>query len=175
MEPASKNIQSSGQGAQDNLMGIASQAAGLALLNAVSAQQQGYTIGNATVTMTVTRILAGQAPPEDTANATAAKLAPPPPAAPLTPNAVASEANFAMIAQAWAIAAQDAAAYLRYVEIIAAAAMGMALEAITKGGAGGDPDKTIAAAQSIVANAERNLEQISAQAGELMKDFPRAL
>ena len=174
MEPTSKILSSAGEAAQDSLMGVASHAAGIALLNAVTAQQQGYMIGQATVTMTVSRILAGQTPPEDTANATAAKLAAPHPSAAPTPNAISSEANFAMIAQAWAIAAQDAAAYLRYVEIIAAAAMGMALEAVTKGG-GGDPDKTIAAAQSIVANAQRNLEQISAQAGELMKAFPRAL
>ncbi len=48
-----------GSGAQDDLSNAASQAAGLAMMNALTAQQQGYVTGAATVTMTVTRILSG--------------------------------------------------------------------------------------------------------------------
>lgn len=173
METTSKTVPGNGaNAAQDHLSSATSQAAGIAMMNAVTAQQQGYVTAAATVTMTVTHILAGQAPPEETA--TAAKLGAPSPSAMPTSNAVASEANFAMIAQAWAIAAQDAAAYLRNVEIIATAAMGAALAALTRGGSGGDPGQVLQAAQTMVANAETNLQQICTQAGEALKEFPRA-
>jgi len=158
-----------GNTAQDNLAGAAAQAAGLALLNAVNAQQQGYVTAAATVTMTVARILAGQTVPEEAA-ATAAKLAPP---APVSPNAVSSEAGFAMIEQAWAIAVQDAAAYLRNIEIIASAAIGVALGTAAHGG-GGDASQAIAAAHSCVGAAVRSLDEICAGAAKTAKDFPRA-
>ncbi len=91
-----------------------------------------------------------------------------------SPDAIAADANFAMIAQAWAIAAQDAAAYLHNVEIIATAAMGMALEALARGATGGDQTQVLRAAQTMVANAEQNLQQICTQAGEALKEFPHA-
>lgn len=172
VDNASKITPNGGAAAQGNLSDVTSHAAGLALLNAVNAQQQGYILASQTVTATVARILAGQ--PTPTAVETAAKLVAPSPAAAPTPEAVASDACYAMVSQAWAMAAQDAAAYLRYTEIVATAAIGVALDTMTRGVTDGDPSQTIAAANSCVVAALRNLDEVSAAAAKTIKDFPRA-
>ncbi len=79
----------------------------------------------------------------------------------------------AMVAQACAMAIQDAVAHLRNVEIVAGAAIGIAQEWQLVGARGEDPVKIIATAQETVAAAVKNLEAVSAATGKILADFPR--
>jgi len=78
----------------------------------------------------------------------------------------------AMVAQACAMAIQDAVAHLRNVEIVAGAAIGVAQERQLDGAWGDDPVKIIATAQETVAAAVKNLEAVSAAANRILADFP---
>ncbi len=79
----------------------------------------------------------------------------------------------AMVAQACAMAIQDAVAHLRNVEIVAGAAIGIAQEWQLVGARGEDPVKIIATAQETVAAAVKNLEAVSAATSKILADFPR--
>lgn len=79
----------------------------------------------------------------------------------------------AMVAQACAMAIQDAVVHLRNVEIVAGAAIGVAQEWQLDGTRNGDPVKIIATAQETIAAAVKNLEAVSAAATKLLADFPR--
>ncbi len=70
------------------------------------------------------------------------------------------------------MAIQDAVAYLRNVEIVAGAAIGVAQDRQLHGVWGDDPVKIIATAQETVAAAVKNLEAVSAAAGKILADFP---
>lgn len=81
--------------------------------------------------------------------------------------------SYAMVAQSCAMAIQDAVGYLRNVEIVANATIGVAQERLLSGVAGPDPAKAIATAQEAVVAAIGNLETVSAAIGKVLKDFPR--
>ena len=79
---------------------------------------------------------------------------------------------YEMVAQACAMAIQDATAYLRNVEIIAGAVIGVAQERLLNVG-GDDPLRTIATAQETVTAATNNLAAVSAAVTKILEDFPR--
>jgi hypothetical protein len=81
--------------------------------------------------------------------------------------------SYAMVAQACAMAIQDAVAHLRNVEIVANAAIGVAQERLLSGITTPDPQKAIATAQETVTAAIQILEAVSAAAGKVLKEFPR--
>ena len=79
----------------------------------------------------------------------------------------------AMVAQACAMAIQDAVAHLRNVEIVAGAAIGVAQEWQLAGTRADDPVRIIAAAQETVAAAVKNLEAVGAAATRILAEFPQ--
>ncbi len=81
--------------------------------------------------------------------------------------------SYAMVAQACALAIQDAVAHLPNVEIVANAVIGVAQERLISGTNGPDPAAAIATAQETIVAAVRTLETISATAGKILADFPR--
>jgi hypothetical protein len=90
------------------------------------------------------------------------------------PEAPPPDGCYAMVEQACAMAIQDAVAYLRNTEIVAYAAIGVALEAAGRDPASRDATQAVAMAQSTVAAAVKNLEDVSAAAAKTLKEFPRA-
>ncbi|MEI9886874.1 MAG: hypothetical protein WDN08_10325 [Rhizomicrobium sp.] len=91
---------------------------------------------------------------------------------PLPPSPPAEGQSYALVAQACAMAVQDAVAYLRNVETVANAVIGVAQERLLAG-ADGDTLKTIATAQETVSAAVRTLEEVSAAATKILLEFPR--
>ncbi len=89
------------------------------------------------------------------------------------PETYANSGAYAMVAQACAMAVQDAVAYLRNTETIANAAIGAAIEIALNDPEDNESSKAIALAQSTVATALRNFEEVSTAAAKTLADFPR--
>jgi len=81
--------------------------------------------------------------------------------------------SYAMVAQACAMAVQDAVAYLRNIETVSSAVIGVAQERLLADPAAQDSLRTIATAQETVAAALKTLEDVSAAAAKILNDFPR--
>lgn len=85
-----------------------------------------------------------------------------------------SDPAYAMVAQACALAIEDAVAHLRNVEIVATAVIGVAQERLLQDVSDADSVKAIATAQETIASAVKTLEDVGAAAAKLLAEFPRA-
>lgn len=81
--------------------------------------------------------------------------------------------SYAIVAQACAMMIQDAVAYLRGVETIANATIGVAQERLLNAAPGPDPAKAIAAAQDSVLKAIEALNNVTGVAFDTLAKLPR--
>jgi hypothetical protein len=81
--------------------------------------------------------------------------------------------SYAMVAQACAMAVQDAVAYLRNIETVSSAVIAVAQERLLADPGAENPLRTIATAQETVAAAVKTLEAVSAAAAKILTEFPR--
>jgi hypothetical protein len=86
---------------------------------------------------------------------------------------VPENGSYAMVAQACAMAIQDAVAHLRNTETICVAVTGLAQDMMMRSGNPEPFAAVIASAQASVAAAAKNLEAVSAAASKILQDFPR--
>lgn len=81
--------------------------------------------------------------------------------------------SYAIVAQACAMAIQDAVAYLRGIETIASSTIGIAQERLLNASPGPDPAKAMTAAQESIATAIEQLNSVVAAATKTLAEFPR--
>lgn len=183
-------------GSATMLDGAQAHALALAMYNAVAAQQQGAIVRQAATTMVCAAMLslgiaetaegAAQPPAADAdaaapqaAQAAAAPLVEPisplQPPVPVDPAELRGKA-YQSVAQATALAIQDAADYLRNVSTMSSTALGVAmaqyLATADHPGAGERYAAVIAATQQMMAAAVTNFEAMGASAENLLKNFP---
>ncbi|MEZ0244874.1 MAG: RebB family R body protein [Sphingomonas sp.] len=170
-------------------------ALGLAMYNAVNAQQQGAIVRQASATMVCAAMLSlgvaetAEAPPQpqppagdaaesQPASASAATVAEA--IAKVTPALAVDPADlrgkaYQSVALSTAIAIQDAADYLRNMATIATTATGVATaQFLANPGSTEDYVAAMMATQQLMAAAVANFEAVGASAEQILKNFPNA-
>jgi hypothetical protein len=80
--------------------------------------------------------------------------------------------SYAMVAQACAMAIQDAVAYLRNTETVATSVIGVAQDMQLRTD-NADMERVIASAQATIAAAIKNLDAVSSTVAKILRDFPQ--